>query len=232
LSTFYLMHRGWMDDRDFDPEPYTQREAWVWLIENAAWKDTTAYVSGKVIPLRRGQLVFSQRFMAEKWKWGRQRVRTFIERLEKTEKSTQDTTQGVTILTICNYDRYQGEQPSPQPKEQPASNPPLTQQQPSDNPKKKQRNKETTYTPEFERWWALYPKKEGKGGAARAFDRALKLVDIEVLCAKAQRYDAQQRARNYEFTKNPETWLNKRCWEDEPTQVVSIRDRMPSPAGG
>lgn len=220
-----------MNDPQFPDEPFTQREAWCWLIENAAWKDTTVFVSGERLELKRGQLIFSQRFLAEKWKWGRQKVRTFQMRLEKCEKVTHDITHGTTILTICNYEKYQDAQPTDKPKAQPADNPAITQQQPKEG-RKKERKKDIS--PDFDRWWSLYPRKVEKVATRKAFEKALGLATLEELCAGAERYGRAVAGKDAEYIKFPATWLNKGCWADEVPQptFALVRDRMPSPAGG
>lgn len=104
----YALTRGWMDHHIFDAdEPFTRREAWIWLIENANWKDIKKRVNGQLVVLRRGQLSHSIRFIAEKWLWHRNKVdRFFLELKNETMIETENGT-GQNIITICNYDKYQ-----------------------------------------------------------------------------------------------------------------------------
>ena len=105
---FYKIQRGWFDDPDFLNEPFTQREAWHWLIENAAFKGFTTYVEGRPVQLDRGEILTSQRQLADHWGWKRKRVRTYLLRLERVKKVTPQRAQGMTLLTLCDYDKYQG----------------------------------------------------------------------------------------------------------------------------
>lgn len=123
---FYLMHRGWMDNPVFKGEPYTKASAWCWLIEAACWQPTRVGVAGKTIELERGQLSHSLRFMAEKWRWDEARVRRFLTKLEqegmisrcvdaasvlrRCKKNDAAYSAAQTIITICNYDKYQATQ--------------------------------------------------------------------------------------------------------------------------
>jgi hypothetical protein len=117
MSGFYLMHRGWMDNDLFQNEPYSERMAWCWLIENAAWKETKARVKGETVPLQRGQMCFAIRFLAEKWGWSKSRVDRFLRRLAAENMISmcskigttagQQTGQGSNIITLCNYSQYQ-----------------------------------------------------------------------------------------------------------------------------
>lgn len=91
--------------------------AWVWLIANAAWKSTSVRIKGETIHLERGELSFAQRFLAEKWGMSKSRVDRFIADLraegmiETRSKIGADCAhkagQGQSIITICNYDKYQ-----------------------------------------------------------------------------------------------------------------------------
>ncbi len=117
MSGFYLMHRGWQDADVFGSAEYSERDAWVWLIENAAWKETKVRIKGEGIPLERGQMTFAQRFLAEKWGWSKSRVDRFLKRLnaegmisicsKNGATAGQGSGQGQSVLTISNYAQYQ-----------------------------------------------------------------------------------------------------------------------------
>jgi hypothetical protein len=110
------MYRGWQDNSVFSG-PFSERDAWVWLIEHAAFKPARVKVKGDFIDLDRGQLCFAQRFMAEKWSWSKSRVDRFLKRLASEgmisicskigATAGQGSGQGQSIITICNYDKYQ-----------------------------------------------------------------------------------------------------------------------------
>jgi hypothetical protein len=91
----------------FGKEPYSKRDAWCWLIETACFRDTRANINGRVIPLRRGQLSFSVRFLALKWGWDKMKVERFLRRLKSEAMIETQTETGQNIITICNYDKYQ-----------------------------------------------------------------------------------------------------------------------------
>lgn len=128
---WYRMHRGWQDDPLFAGDIFSRRDAWEWIIARAAWEPHARWFKGHKIQLDRGEVATSERELCEAWKWERQRVRTFLRQLETDEKLTRETTQGITKLSVCNYIKYQTEQPSEQPTSQPAPNPELTSTQPT-----------------------------------------------------------------------------------------------------
>lgn len=110
------LHRGWRDNPIFKGE-YSRADAWVWLIENACWKATRTRIKGDGFELQRGELTFSVRFMADAWGWSKSRVDRFIADLREESmietRSKIGTTaghnagQGQSIITICNYAKYQ-----------------------------------------------------------------------------------------------------------------------------
>lgn len=94
-----------------DEGPFTKREAFLWLIAEAAFKPKKRHVGGRTFELERGQLVHSIRFMARAWQWDKSRVLRFLKRLRKenmiyTETETASETVS-RVITICNYKDYQ-----------------------------------------------------------------------------------------------------------------------------
>jgi hypothetical protein len=103
----FAVDRGIWDHPMFADEPFTEREAWSWLIGEASFKTRTRNVGGKIVQLERGQLAASVRFMAERWKWSKSRVDRFLKRLKTETMIGTDSGTGLLVLTISNYDRYQ-----------------------------------------------------------------------------------------------------------------------------
>lgn len=106
-KNWYRMYRGWQDDDAFEDEPYTEREAWEWLIANAAWEPVTINIKGNPFKLEIGQLSHSIRFMGDKWKWHPSKVKRFLDKIKKWEKIETATETGQNLITICNYKKYQ-----------------------------------------------------------------------------------------------------------------------------
>jgi hypothetical protein len=103
----FALDRGWFGHPSFAAEPFTEREAWAWLISEAAFKARTKRVSSAVIALDRGQVAASLRFMAQAWQWEFSRVRRFLGRLKTDTMIDTATQHGITVITVCNYDKYQ-----------------------------------------------------------------------------------------------------------------------------
>jgi hypothetical protein len=86
--------------------------AWSWLVVKACWKSTRFNISGATITIERGQLCVSRSQLATAWGWSPSAVERFLARLETEQMIGRATGQGRTIITICNYEKYQdvGEQ--------------------------------------------------------------------------------------------------------------------------
>lgn len=71
---------------------------------------------------------------------------------------------------------------------------------------------------DFEKVWAIYPKKAGKSNAKKAFDKAIKSgVSIELIKQKIGEYNQQIafKKTDRQYIKNGSTWFNQAGWEDE-----------------
>ncbi|MBX3583672.1 MAG: hypothetical protein KF810_17435 [Rhizobiaceae bacterium] len=91
----------------FAQEAFTEREAWIWMIREAAWKPRKIRVGRKRCSIGRGQFATSLRFMAAKWQWPEARVRRFLKRLKIDAMIDAVSDALATQITICNYDDYQ-----------------------------------------------------------------------------------------------------------------------------
>ena len=81
---------------------------WVYLIYSATYEDKKVLVGNRLIELKRGQQVVSLSSLEERFEVTRPTVVNFLRLLEEDGMVLRDTYQKVTILTICNYDDYQG----------------------------------------------------------------------------------------------------------------------------
>ena len=103
--------RGIFDDPSFRSEPFTEREAFLWLVKEAAWQPREARLSNgresQVVMLQRGQLSHALRFMADEWQWSIKRVRTFLKQRKRELQIDTQTGTLQTVITINKYNNYQ-----------------------------------------------------------------------------------------------------------------------------
>lgn len=76
----------------------------------------------------------------------------------------------------------------------------------------------------FEQFWATYPRREAKGAARKAWDKAITRATPEAITAGAARY-RDQPGRDPQYTAHPATWLNADRWTDEPAPARRAPDR-------
>lgn len=104
----FAVDRGIWDHPMFrSTKPFSKREAWWWLISEARWKDGAVFIDGRRRPLKRGQVAHSIRFIADKWKWPKSNVSRFLDTLKSETMIDTEIGTGQTIITICNYDKFQ-----------------------------------------------------------------------------------------------------------------------------
>lgn len=107
VGGYFCVPRGWRQDPVFRDEPATEREAWIWLLEEAAFAPHEKRVGAVIVRLQRGQVAASTRFLAGAWGWTDSRVRRFLTRLRNRRSVDALTDAGVTVISICNYDEIQ-----------------------------------------------------------------------------------------------------------------------------
>ena len=80
---------------------------WGWLCETALWEKRKVRHNGLLVELDRGQLITTINFMSKGFGIGQQVTRTFLENLENEGMINKHTNKHGTIITICNYNKYQ-----------------------------------------------------------------------------------------------------------------------------
>jgi hypothetical protein len=109
---YFLIARGLLEHPRFKPEgAFSNYEAWSWLIENAAYvARTVTVINGRhrvTVPLVPGQLTHSVRYLSGTWGWPLARAQRFLNALQKDGSINPETTSGQTVLTLCNWAKYQ-----------------------------------------------------------------------------------------------------------------------------
>jgi hypothetical protein len=127
----FIMHRGYI-------KLYRKLLEWEWFLKSetlqlflylllrANWKDSR-FMGYEI---KRGEMVIGTRALSKDLKISRQKIRNSLERLKSTHEITLKSTHLFSIVTICNYEKYQVDEneinPPINPPIQPVSNPPST----------------------------------------------------------------------------------------------------------
>jgi hypothetical protein len=212
-----------------DGRPLSPREAWLWLISNAAWQPVQVMVrngrSQQLVSLARGQLTYSRSFLRKAWSWTSDKtVRTFLARLAREGMVDLQTGQLQTVISICNYGVFHhgGTLSGP------SNGQAIGQQRASNGPEEeniisiKRKNALPSPNPEgFQEWYAIYPKKKSQQAARRAFAKVIGsgLIALPALMAKTRAFAASwadKPKQERQFIPYPASWLNAGGYDDEP----------------
>ena len=110
IGGYVKAYRARFDHPLFRGEKFCRGFAWDWMVAKACFTPVSYNVRGVTIRLERGQFVASPDDMAEVWNWSRAAVRRFLTRLQTDQMISQSTGHKKTIITICNYERYQSDE--------------------------------------------------------------------------------------------------------------------------
>ena len=168
--------------------------------------------------------------LAARCRIGRDAIRKCLKELEEAGYLLKEQGQQENGKFACNTYVLQDEAPPCTEKPytvKPSTVKPLTENQPQ---VKKHLSKDSSNDPPiapqgagcvdlFERFWAAYPRKQYKDRARRAWAKLSPDMD---LCRKmsealnTQKQSDQWMRDDGRYIPHPATWLNGRCWEDDP----------------
>jgi hypothetical protein len=219
---YILMSRQLLKHPRFKPRgPFSQFEAWYWLIESAAYSLREVPIMmgprREIITLQPGQLSHSIRFLSRAWRWSPNRVRRFLNDLAMDGSVDTATDTAQTLITLCNWGKYQ--RPFSE-----ADTPTDTATDTATDTKKKEIKERKKISPSggepegFASWYAIYPKHVDRIDAAKAFARLMKsgAITLEALMAATARYAVKVANTEKRFIKAPSVWINKGSYLDEP----------------
>lgn len=218
---------------------------WLYLLVNAAYKDTKAAFGGKIIDLKPGQLLTSRNIIAGALKINHQKIWRILLLFKNEQLIEQATDRHRTLITIKDASFI--ENVYVQQNEQRMYNHCTTEQENEKEEKKSSKRKEgkdkelsnkdriynpcgplygstlttekaTQKTDYFEEFWAEYPKKVGKAYAKRCFlklNPTRETTDRMLSAIKEQRQSREWQRDMGQYIPNPSTWLNQGRWEDQ-----------------
>lgn len=107
VNNYVLISRSSFTHRLFAGQKFCRGFAWQWMISRACWKPQKFDCFGKTIELERGQFVTSIRELSDVFGWSTGVTVRFLNRLKTETMIETQTDTGKTVVTICNYDKYQ-----------------------------------------------------------------------------------------------------------------------------
>lgn len=104
---FIIVHRKITENWLWLSEPFTKSQAWIDLLLIANHDNNSFFIRGIKIDIKRGQIGWSEENIALRWKWSRNKLRTFLKLLENEQQIKQHRSNIINIIEITNYDNYQ-----------------------------------------------------------------------------------------------------------------------------
>lgn len=86
----------------------------------------------------------------------------------------------------------------------------------------------STYPPDFVAFWAEYPRRSGKGAAAKAWKAATKRASVEAIMDGLRAHLPAFSQTEDKWIPMPATWLNQNRWEDDPPPRPRIASARPN----
>ena len=123
------------------------------LLLKANWKDN----KWRGVDVKRGQFITSRTRLAEEIGLTERKLRTCLERMQESGEITCETTNRYTVITICNYDRYQEKENTKRPAKRPTNDQQTTNKRPTND-------QQTTTTSEVIEEQINYKSKEEQTG--------------------------------------------------------------------
>jgi len=104
------LHRQIQDNDMWDSqdEPFDKRSAWIDLLLLANHRDKETVFGNQIITVKAGQKITSLVKLAERWNWSRDKVRRFLDTLERLGMLVRKSDNKKTLITIVNFCIYQG----------------------------------------------------------------------------------------------------------------------------
>ena len=189
--------------------PFDYRSAWIDLLLLANHRDTEVVFDYEILVVKRGQLITSTRQLAERWKWGKDRVCKYLRLLETQKMITKNSTTKRTLLTIVKYDDFQCDADTGKDTEQTQSRHDSATNKNVKN--EKNNNIYTKYIPSFSEFWKNYPRKQDKGMAYKNYLARLNdgYSEEELLTAcKNYAAECEREKRESKYIKHATTFLS------------------------
>lgn len=199
---YIALYRQIVENEFWFYERFTKAQAWIDLLLLANHKSNSFDVRGNEVKLERGQLGYSIKSLSQRWKWNERTVDKFLSVLKNRQMIQCRKSHITTVITIINYNRYQG------------STEQNTEQMQNRIHTNNNDKNEKEYTEEFLRFWDVYGKKIDRVKCFKLWTK-LTTTDKEKIFTTLPSYISA--TPDIQYRKNPLTYLNGKCWNDEIT---------------
>lgn len=101
------LHRDIQEHWLFNFDEPDKFMAWIDLLMSANHEDNKFMIKGRIIECKRGQIAMSQLTLQKRWKMSQNKLKRFLVLLKNEGMIDFETNDVTTIITICNYSKFQ-----------------------------------------------------------------------------------------------------------------------------
>lgn len=107
MEGWIKLHRKIQDHWIYqEKRKFSRYEAWLDMIMMANHKGNRFLHGSELVEVERGQFITSELKLMDRWDWGKNKLRLFLDLLEKDGMIIKKTDRKRTAITICNYGLY------------------------------------------------------------------------------------------------------------------------------
>lgn len=198
---------------------------WSYCMLRASYQPYLTRVGCDQVKLETGQFVFGRRIAARELNMSEQTIRTCLRTLTKEGNLTHQSTHLYTVVTVCNFEFYQGMLEDDQPTYQPTPTTTNFELKPEENAEQKSLIEVKPESEKaFDAFWKIWPRKVSKDDARRAWNKVKPSEYPAIMSAvPVQIKSGDLNTTELKYCPHPATWLNAGRWKDENTEQATAQ---------
>ena len=169
-----------------------------------------------IVTLNPGQAIIGRKTIARKLHWPQSSARNRLARLAQILVGKVDIQVDThfSIISIRNYERYQGLLEEDRTSKWTPKR--TGKGQAKDTNKNYKNDKNISYTPDFGKFWSVYPRRIGKQVAFLAWVKVIVTYPPTDIISAAKEYagECERERREERYIMHPSTFLSKDRWKD------------------